>query len=66
MSQKPLLGSVLKFPHGESDTVRELRGCQAQVTPSVPLSLSVRVSIVVGWCVCVSLCPQVSVSYLWM
>lgn len=39
MSQKPLLGLVLRFPHGESDAVREPRSRQAQVTPSVPLSL---------------------------
>lgn len=45
LSQKPLLGSVLRFPHGESDTVRELRSRQAQVTPSVPLSLSVYVCL---------------------
>lgn len=38
MSQKPLLGLVLRLPHGESDAVRELRSRQAQVTPSVPLS----------------------------
>lgn len=38
MSQKPLLGLVLRLPHGESDAVREPRSRQAQVTPSVPLS----------------------------
>ena len=38
--------------HGEGDTVKELRGCQAQVTPSVPFPLSVCVCVCVCECVC--------------
>ena len=51
--------------HGEGDTVKELRGCQAQVTPSVPFPLSVcaRVCmcVLVGCCVCL-IPPGVSCS----
>ena len=34
--------------HGEGDTVKELRGCQAQVTPSVPFPLSACARACVG------------------
>lgn len=51
-------GLVLRLLHGEGDTVKELRSCQAQVTPSVPLPLSVFLSVVMGGCVCVSSSPR--------
>ena len=47
--------------HGEGDTVKELRGCQAQVTPSVPFPLSECMCVCL-WVAVYVLSPGVSCS----